>query len=68
MSTQTETRDTLRVFYPPTEKTPAKRHEDDLLARIAELEALTDDLTTQLSDRTEELLDALHELEDRGTI
>lgn len=48
----TADRPTLRVFYAPKEKTPQKRHEDALEARVAELEAL-------LSDREQELLEAL---------
>lgn len=64
----TTERDTLRVFYPPKEKTPQKRYEDALVARVAELEAETADLTVRLSERTEELLDALTTLEEAGLL
>lgn len=64
--TDTDDRPTLRCFYPPKEKftTPAQRHENGLHARIRELEAETADLTVRLSERTEELLDALREVEE----
>lgn len=62
----TTERDTLRVFYAPREKTPQKAHEDRLAARVAELEAETDRLTRDLSERTQELLEALDALERAG--
>lgn len=58
-------RPTMRVFYAPKEKTetPAAAHERRLRERVEFLEKLTDDLTSQLSDRTQELLEALDALE-----
>ncbi len=58
--------DTLRVFYPPTEKTISEATR--LLGRIAELEIETMTLTKQLSERSEELLDALNWLEEAGLL
>jgi hypothetical protein len=62
----TTERPTLRVFYAPKEKTPQKAHEDRLEARVAELEAENDRLTRDLSERTQELLEALDALERAG--
>lgn len=64
----TDNRNTLRVFYAPKERTPRQRYEDALAARVEHLEALTADLTEQLSERTQELLYALDELERRGRL
>lgn len=55
----TDERPTLRIFSPPKEPAPAKRHENGLHERIRELEEECSDLTVQLSERTEELLEAL---------
>lgn len=60
----TTERDTLRVFYAPKERTPAKSYEHALEVRVAELERETEELTRRLADREQELLDALHRLEE----
>ena len=60
---EAQDRPTVRVFYAPKEPTPQKRHENGLHERIRELEAETADLTVRLSERTQELLDVLNEVE-----
>ena len=58
--------DTLRIFYPPTERTISEA--EKLLTRITELETETMELTKKLADREEELLDALNWLGEAGLL
>ena len=62
MSEVSETRDTLRCFYPPKERTVDEATR--LQSRVDELEIETMELTKRLAEREDELLDALNWLEE----
>ena len=63
-------RETLRCFYPPKEKTETLDQRDIrvLHERVRSLEWETTRLTRDLSERTEELLEALELCERKGLI
>jgi hypothetical protein len=65
-----DTRDTLRVFYAPKDKkeTEEARAIRLLEARVASLEAETCALTERLCEREQELLEALEMLEAVGAL